>query len=104
MISWAPLCGLIGISAAQRNGFSVVAGILSGLLLGPLAVLIFWVSRVTCSDQRRRCLYCLEWIKANPTVCKHRHCDLPQLRPQVRVEASSSRRTAALSHVVNNRA
>src|SRR5262245_39536668 len=54
MIFWALLGALIGVSAAQRRGFSVVAGILGGLFLGPLAFLMYWVSGVTLGDESRR--------------------------------------------------
>jgi hypothetical protein len=87
IISWALIGGLIGVSAAQRRCLSLVAGILGGLVLGPLAVLMYWVSGVTRSDQRRLCLSCLEWIKANATVCKHCRRVLPQLRPKVHIES-----------------
>ena len=38
---------LIGVAAAQKKGFSIAAGILGGLLLGPLAFLMFFVSGVS---------------------------------------------------------
>jgi hypothetical protein len=41
---WIVLGALIGVAAAQRKGFSVVAGVVGGALLGPLAVLMFFVS------------------------------------------------------------
>ena len=88
MICWALLGALIGVSAAQRRRSSVVAGILGGVLLGPLAVLLYWASGLTRSDQRRLCLYCLEWIKADAVVCKHCYRDLSQRRPQVRIGAA----------------
>ena len=38
---WALFGALIGIAAAQRKGFSMVGGIIGGLLLGPLAIFMF---------------------------------------------------------------
>jgi hypothetical protein len=68
---WALLGALIGISAAQRRGFSVATGVIGGLLLGPLAFLMYFVSGVTRGDATRKCPYCAEWIKAEAKVCKH---------------------------------
>jgi hypothetical protein len=62
---------LIGIAAAQRRGFSQVAGAIGGLLLGPLAFLLFFVSGVTRSDRSVKCPHCAEFIKAEAKVCKH---------------------------------
>jgi hypothetical protein len=75
---WALLGALIGISAAQRRGFSVAAGVIGGLLLGPLAFLMYFVSGVTRQDSaNRKCPFCAEWIKAEATVCKHCHREVP---------------------------
>lgn len=73
---------LIGILAAQRRGFSPVVGALSGLLLGPLAFLMFFVRGVTRSDRSRKCPQCAEWIKAEAKVCRHCRRDVA---PVVRV-------------------
>ena len=71
MVFWALFGALIGVSAAQRRGFSVAAGIIGGLLLGPLAVLMYFVSGVTRGDATRKCPQCAESIKAEAKVCKH---------------------------------
>jgi hypothetical protein len=69
---WALIGVLVGISAAQRRGFSVAAGVIGGLLLGPLAFLMYFVSGVTRGDTaNRKCPWCAEWIKAEAQVCKH---------------------------------
>ena len=71
-IAWALFGALIGAAAAQRKGFSVVAGIIGGVLLGPLAFLMFFISGVTPDDAgNKKCPHCAEWIKADATVCKH---------------------------------
>lgn len=77
MLFWAGLGALIGVAAAQRKGFSVVGGIIGGMLLGPLAILMFAVSGVSSGDKSRKCPYCAEWVKPEATVCKHCHKDLP---------------------------
>lgn len=75
---WIVLGALIGVAAAQKKGFSIVVGIIGGMLLGPLAVLMFAVSGVASSkDRQRKCPFCAEWIKPEATVCKHCHKDIP---------------------------
>jgi hypothetical protein len=77
-LAWALLGALIGVAAAQRKGFSVVGGVIGGLLLGPLAFLMFFVSGIDKSDaNRRKCPNCAEWVKGDAKVCKHCHRDLP---------------------------
>jgi hypothetical protein len=44
---WALFGALIGIAAAQRKGFSMVGGIIGGLLLGPLAIFMFLCWTIT---------------------------------------------------------
>ncbi len=83
---WALLGALIGISAAQRKGFNVAAGVIGGLLLGPFAFLMYFVSGVSRGDQRKKCPYCAEWIKAEAIVC-------PKCRRDVPAAASPPQRT-----------
>lgn len=71
------LGALIGVAAAQKKGFSMVAGVLGGLLLGPFAFLMFFVSGISAEDRNRKCPYCAEFVKADASVCKHCHRDLP---------------------------
>jgi len=77
LLGWSLFGALIGVSAAQRRGFSTTAGVLGGLLLGPLAFLMYFVSGVTKDDQRRKCPFCAEQVKADAIVCKHCHRELP---------------------------
>lgn len=65
-LAWALFGAVIGIAAAQRKGFSMAGGIIGGLLLGPLALLMFLASGGTT-----RCQHCKEWIHEGATICKH---------------------------------
>lgn len=62
---------LIGVLAAKKKGFSVVGGALGGLILGPLAVLLFLVS-----GDRRKCPNCAEMISKEAKVCPKCRCEV----------------------------
>jgi hypothetical protein len=71
-LAWALFGALIGVAAAQRKGFSMAGGIIGGLLLGPLAFLLFLVSGITGSDaNQKKCPHCAEWVKGDALICKH---------------------------------
>lgn len=75
---WALIGALIGLAAAQKKGFSIAGGIIGGILLGPLAFLMFFISGVSSADaNRRKCPSCAEWVKGEAKVCKHCGKDLP---------------------------
>jgi len=65
---FAALGALVGVLAAHRRGFSLVAGALGGAFLGPLSFLMFFVSSV---DRGRTCPQCAERVKADARKCKH---------------------------------
>jgi ribosomal protein L40E len=77
MLIWAGVGAIIGWAAASSKGFSVAGGVLGGVLLGPLAFLLFFVSGVSSANERRKCPYCAEWVKNEARVCKHCGKDLP---------------------------
>lgn len=66
IIFWVLFGALIGVSAAQRRGFGVAGGIIGGMLLGPLAFLMFFAS-----GNRRRCPQCAEWMQRAAKLCPH---------------------------------
>jgi len=65
-IAWILFGALIGISAAQRRGFGTASGVIGGILLGPLAVLMYLVS-----SDRYKCPECAEWVKVAAKICPH---------------------------------
>jgi hypothetical protein len=94
LLFWPLLGAAIGAYAAQKKGFSTVGGVIGGILLGPLAFLLFFVSGVVSSgEQQRKCPYCAEWVRPEATVCKHCHKEIPA------VAAASAPRGSALRRV-----
>ncbi len=78
LLFWPLIGALIGAYAAQKKGFSVVGGVIGGLLLGPLAFLLFFVSGLVSSNEaQRKCPFCAEWVKPEAVVCKHCGKELP---------------------------
>ena len=65
------LFALVGVAAAKRRGFSEVAGLIGGLLLGPFSILMFLIS-----SSKQKCPHCAEWIKKEATVCPRCQRDL----------------------------
>ena len=43
LLLWAGLGASVGGMAAHRRGFSLATGVIAGLVLGPLAVVLFFV-------------------------------------------------------------
>jgi len=63
---------VIGYAAALHRGYSPLVAILCGCALGPpLALVLFCVDGVFRQNERKRCQYCLEWIKPAAVVCRH---------------------------------
>jgi hypothetical protein len=84
VLFWMLIGAAIGVYAAQKKGFSTIGGVIGGLLLGPLAFLLFFVSGIVSSnEQQRKCPFCAEWIRPEATVCKHCHKDVPPLTTAV---------------------
>ena len=72
LLFWAGLGVVVGYVAAQRRGFSLVAGVVAGLVLGPLAVVLFFVPvGVSNTVQQQKCPYCAGWVTPKTRVCTH---------------------------------
>jgi len=85
ILVWPLVGALIGVLASQKRGFHLAVGILGGLLLGPLAFLMFFVSGITGKDDRMvKCPHCAEFIKAEAKVCKHCGRDVAVAAPRAR--------------------
>jgi uncharacterized membrane protein YeaQ/YmgE (transglycosylase-associated protein family) len=83
LLFWLLLGALIGAYAAQKKGFSTVGGVIGGMLLGPLAFLMFFMTGIFSSkEQQRKCPFCAEWVKPEAVVCKHCSRDLPPPIPE----------------------
>lgn len=77
MLEWVLLGAVLGLAASLTKGFNVLGGILGGMLLGPLAFLMFFVSGISAADtNRKKCPYCAEWVKREAVACKHCGRDL----------------------------
>jgi Zinc-ribbon containing domain len=87
---WALLGALVGVAAAQKKGFSTASGVIGGLLLGPFAFLMFFMSGLVSSTEsnNKKCPHCAEWIKAEATICKHCHQPVSPLVVAPRVRRS----------------
>ena len=55
---WVIIGALIGLIAARLKSFNMIGGIIAGLLLGPLALLMF-----LCSEGGTKCPFCAKKIK-----------------------------------------
>lgn len=76
-LAWALFGALIGYLAAQKRGFSTVGGVVGGLLLGPLALLLFLISGIASkNEQRKKCPFCDEWVNPGAILCRHCQKDI----------------------------
>ena len=72
VLFWTALGASVGYFAAQRRGFSPIAGVVAGLVLGPLAVALFYVPlRISNTGHPEKCPYCAGRIASDARVCLH---------------------------------
>jgi len=55
LLIWSLVGALIGVAAAKDKGFPIVGGVIGVLLLGPTAVMMFFLSGVSRGDARKKC-------------------------------------------------
>ena len=68
---WAMVGVATGYVVAYRRGFSTAKCVAGGLLLGPLAVLLFLLPADSDVRQQLRCPYCANSVMARARVCQH---------------------------------
>jgi len=66
ILLWWILFGLIGLAIGLKKGLNPAVAILGGILLGPLSLLMIFVS-----SEVEKCPKCGENIKKGAIVCKH---------------------------------
>ena len=69
---WTALGATVGYFAAKRRGFSPITGAVTGLVLGPLALALFYVP-LGIADAKRstKCPYCAGPVASDARVCLH---------------------------------
>ena len=70
---WAGLGAVVGFIAAHRRGFSPGTGVVVGLVLGPLAGVLFVVPLPGSGpvQQQQKCPYCAGRVTSDTRVCHH---------------------------------
>src|SRR5437879_1872566 len=72
--SIAAICvgAIIGYAAAQHKGYSPIAGIVCGALMGPiLSWVLFAIDGIIQPNERERCPHRREWVNPGAAVCHH---------------------------------
>ena len=69
---WTALGATVGYVAAHHRGFSLITGVVAGLVLGPLAaVLIYVPHRIANAKHPKKCPYCAGRVASDVRVCLH---------------------------------
>ena len=68
---WSLVGVVVGYFASRRPGFSRVKCIASGLLLGPLNVIVFFLPAQRVATEALTCPYCDQRNVAGARVCSH---------------------------------
>ena len=72
LLFWAGFGAVVGYLAAQHRGFSLATGVVAGLVLGPLAVGLFFVPGTASRTlPSHKCPYCASRVASNTRVCIH---------------------------------
>ena len=62
--------GPIGYMCSRVRGFSPLAGVVGGALLGPLAIFMLFVDSVA-GNKSKACPKCAEQVAVQAVICKH---------------------------------
>ena len=69
---WTALGAVAGYVAAQRRRFSPITGVVAGLMLGPLAVVLFFFPLgIPDAERPKKCPYCAGRLAPGARVCMH---------------------------------
>ena len=72
LLLWAGFGAAVGRFAAQRRGFSLVTGVVAGLVLGPFAVALFYIPlSISTTERQQKCPYFAGRVASDSRVCRH---------------------------------
>ena len=72
ILFWTALGAAVGYVAAHRRRFSPITGVVAGLVLGPLAVVLFSIPlRISNAKHPKQCPYCAGRVTSAARVCLH---------------------------------
>ena len=71
LLIWIVIGIGVGYVASRRPGFSVVSCVVAGMVLGPLAALLFWLPAGPGGSSEAACPYCSNQIPAGARLCQH---------------------------------
>ena len=72
LLIWTALGAVAGYVAAHRRSFSPITGVAAGLVLGPLAVVLFYIPLgIADAERQKKCPYCAGRLAPGARVCMH---------------------------------
>lgn len=77
--TWVVFGGGVGAAVAHCKGRDIGYGFLLGLLLGPMAFILYFRMADAPNPTVRKCPHCAELVNAEAKLCKHCGKNLPGL-------------------------
>lgn len=77
IVIWLCLWGFVGFAAASARGWNAAIGFIAGAILGPLSLLLFFVSGVVRAPKdapqpmQKKCGDCAEMVQAEARKCRY---------------------------------
>lgn len=77
VLFWTAFGAAIGYVAARHRSFSPITGVVAGLVLGPLAVVLFYIPLNISNSGHgktrdpKKCPYCAGRVASDARVCMH---------------------------------